>query len=378
MSRLQPARGECVSDTRIAWSIGPFHSSLPGAFRLLLQLNGEDIDSAAVELGFARRGLERVICRQDWQHAVAIAGKVDAESAIFGEWVYCLAVEKGLGVSVPERAQVIRVLLAEISRMSSHLKNLSLIARAAESESAFHFMLREREYLLDLMELATGSRHSPNFLRLGGVHGDVSEGFLESLQAACQRVLDRVSEYNDQLTYSESFVRRVSGRTVIDEDVIRKHGISGVPARAFDPESDLRWKGFPGYDSIRYRAPQLTWTSVVPGDLHHRFVLKLHEIVQTAQFLYELAQHVPGGDYRASCDTTKVPAGTFIAEVEAPRGRLKVSVLSSGGRTPEQVKFITPSESLFAAIPDFLPGESLEDLSLALASADLEVAEVDR
>jgi len=316
--------------------------------------------------------------RSTWVQGIAIMDRLDPEAAIFGEWVLCLAVEKAHRADVPARGRAIRVLLGELSRISAHLHHLAIVARAAGSEPVFHFMLREREAVLDLMELASGSRHAPAFLRFGGVREDVTEGFLERLQDVCQRLQERVSEYNDLLTYNEAFVRRVSGRAVISRDLVRRHGISGAPARIFDRSEDLRWKGLPGYDLVQHQDLPPTAAAGTPGDLHQRFVLKLQEIVQSAHLLQELAQHLPSGPYRSDGDFSRVPAGNYAAQVEAPRGRLVLEIHSGGGAMPTDLHIIAPSEALLAAVPEFLVGAPVEDLELALASLDLQVGEVDR
>jgi NADH-quinone oxidoreductase subunit D len=304
--------------------------------------------------------------------------RLDPEAAIFGEWVFCLAAEKALGIEIPERARAIRILLAELSRISSHLHQLALVARSAGAEPVFHFMLREREAVLDLLELVSGSRHSPGFLRFGGVREDVTEGFLERLQEVCQRLLESISEYNDLLTYNEAFVRRVSGRAIISRDLVLRHGISGVPSRVFDRERDLRWKEKSGYELVQHQNLPANLSSGEPGDLHQRFVLKLQEIIQSGHLLQELSQHLPSGPHRLAGDFSQIPAGRYFAEVEAPRGRLDLELQSNGGTRPEDLIFKTPSQPLFAALPEFLVGAPVEDLELVLASLDLQIGEVDQ
>jgi NADH:ubiquinone oxidoreductase subunit D len=351
---------------------------LPGPLRLSLGLDGEVVRSAAATSGYARRGVVSVLKRSTWRQGIAIMDRLDPEAAIFGEWVFCLAAEKALRAEAPARGQAIRVLLAELSRISAHLHQLATVARAAGSEPVFHFMLREREVVLDQVELASGSRHAPAFLRVGGVREDVTEGFLERLQDVCQRLLERISEYNDLLTYNEAFIRRVSGRAVISRDLVGRHGITGVPARIFDRTEDLRWKGLAGYSLVQHQDLPANLSSGIPGDLHQRFVLKLQEIIQSAHLVQELAQHLPSGPYRSDGDFDRVPAGTHSAEVEAPRGRLKIEIQSGGGASPSDVRFETPSEPLLAALPEFLVGAPVEDLKLVLASLDLQVGEVDQ
>lgn len=370
---------EAVLARRISWRIGPFHSALPGPFVLDLELDGEVIAEARATAGYGARGIESVMRRLGWEQGIPVMDRLDPDSGIFGEWAYCLAIERAMDIEVPARAVATRVLLGELVRVSAHLAQLARVAREAGSEIVFHFMLRERELLLDLIELVTGARHSPAFLRIGGVRADVSEGFLERLQETSQVILGRVAEYNDLLTYNQAFVRRVSGRAVLSEQLIREHGISGIPLRIVDDSSDLRWRGeIGGYDMVPHQPVSAGSPLGIAGDLHHRFVFRLQEVIQSIQICRELCQNLPGGDLRADVDLTRVPAGRHSARVEAPRGLFQVTVESDGSARPKAIEFSTPSDALFSAIPKILQGAPLEDLGLWLASIDLQIGEVDR
>ena len=239
-------------------------------------------------------------------------------------------------------------------------------------------MLRERERVFDLCELVTGSRRSPAFVRVGGVRDDVTEGFLERLAELCHRLQRGVLEYNELLTYNEAFVRRVVGRAVITEAMVRRHGITGIPARVFDRGADLRWKGAPGYDLIRQEEVPQPESRGARGDLHQRFVMRLQEILQSVGILQELSGRLPDGPFRVGGEFSKVPAGTHAAAVEAPRGRLSIEVASDGGPGPADIRMAVPSQALVAALPDYIYGVPFEDLGLAMASLDLHVGEVDQ
>ncbi|MEN9723976.1 MAG: hypothetical protein RJB38_1962 [Pseudomonadota bacterium] len=369
---------DTVFSDPIHWTIGPFHPILPSPFKLSAQLDGEIVSSAVVHSGFSNRGVLEVLRRQTWGKAIAVLGRVDPSSSVFSEWAYCLAVEKALGLELHPRTLGIRVVMAEVTRISAHLYQLSRIAQQAGSEVAFHFMLREREQFLDLMELVSGSRQSPTFLRIGGVRDDVSEGFLERLQEVCHRLLERVTEYNDLLTYNEAFVRRISGKGVISSQLVRRHGITGIPLKAIHTNQDLRWLGqAPGYELVQHQESSRVPPVGVEGDLHHRFVFCLQEMTQSARLLQELAQHLPAGPYRIEGAFDRVPPGNFSAVVEAPRGRLRVEVTSDGGDRPISLSWQSPSVALLQALPEYLRGASIEDLGLWLMSLDLQIGEVE-
>lgn len=351
------------SVARANWRIGPFHAALPGPFQLNLQLDGDVISSAEVFVGFSHRNIVGALKKRSWLQGIILMDRLDPDAAIFTEWAYCSAVEKLSGMLVPPRAQVIRSLLAETTRISAHLKQLALVARAAGAETAFHFLLRERECVLDLLELGTGSRHMPVFFRFGGVREDISEGFLERLDDVCTKINTRMEEYEDLLTSNEIFFQRALGCAVLSKEIVRKHGITGVPARAHESIENFRW------------AEQ---KRVVLGDLYHRFLLKLGEIQNSIEILKERAHQVPSGPFGLDGEVNRIPRGEASAAVDAPRGRLQVSIVSNGSDHPAGVRLEAPSEALIRAVPEVLVGTPVEDLALCLASLDIQIGEVDQ
>lgn len=296
------------------------------------------------------------------------------------EWAYCLAVEAGAGIALPERAAGIRIIAAEITRISAHLIHLARVARSAGSEIALHFLLRERERVLDLLELLTGSRHAPAFLVPGGVREDVTDGFLERVQETSQVLIQRIKEYNDLLTYNQAFVRRTGRCGRITREMVLQHGVTGIPARIHGLQPDLRRTDARlGYS--RYRIQEMDRVDPLheAGDLHHRFVVRLHEIVQSAKLLQELALALPRGGFRPEQPMLMADfEGTAAGEVEGPRGRIRVSVSSSAeGTGPAGTRIEGASRALFGAIPQYLAGAPLEDLSLLMNGLDLCITEVD-
>lgn len=332
-------------------------------------------------MGFTRRSVEAILTRQTWRGAVPFLDRIDPEAAVFYEWCFCLAAEQLASIEMPARGRGIRVILGELSRISSHLLHLAKVSRSAGSEAAFHLLLRDRERILDLLELLSGARHALAFLIPGGVREDVTDGFLERVQETSQQVLQRVKEYNDLLTYNEAFVRRVGGRGVISRALVEKHGITGIPQKVFAPSEDLRVKdeGRPHF-SARLTDIGAVDPVAIEGDAHHRFVYRLHEVVQSAQLLMELSQRLPSGPFRQKSQVLPIlPEGSATAVVESPRGRLSVSLSSDGERPgPTRVEFATPSMALHRAMPEYLEEAPIQDLSLLLHSLDLQVTEVDK
>lgn len=364
-----------------AWEIGPYHGSLPGPMKLRLKLDGEIVIAGEVESGFLHRGLEKAIELHPWQSTLAYADHLDPEGAAFGELALCLAVEEISGIEVPERARSIRLLLSELTRVSAHLGFVAKIARSAGAETLVHYVLRDRERLLDLFELLSGARFSINFLRFGGVAADVTEGLIERVIETCELLRARLKEYNDLFTYNHTFLSRTSGLGVISAELALSCGVTGPNARASGIAADAR-KSHPysGFDRIDFEIPIGRGQTGHLGDAHDRFVLRLREIAQSLEILKDLAHSVPGGDFLSvHVDRNfKVPAGEAYSRVESSRGMLGCHVISDGGRFPARVQYRAPTSLHLLLVPRLVRGIRIEDLPVLLASLDLNLAEADR
>ncbi len=364
------------------WEIGPYHGSLPAPMRLSLELDGEVIVSTRVDTGYLHRGLEKAFEQHPWQASITYADHLDPECAVFGELVVCLAVEEIAAIEVPERAGAIRVLLCELTRISAHLAYLVRIAKAAGSETIIHYVLRDREKILDLFELLTGARFSINFLRFGGVNADVTDGFIERVIEVCELIRVRLKEYNDLFTFNQGFLNRSSGLGVITPEQIQRYGVTGPNARASGVYRECR-KTHPylGYEQLDFEVPLGRGEGGLLGDIHDRFLVRLREIGQSMEILKQVAEKVPSGDYlnpRVDRSHPVIPSGEAYVRVESPRGLLGCHVVSDGGRVPSRIQFRPPSLAPLAALSEWVPGHRLEDLPVILASLDLGIAEADR
>lgn len=363
------------------WEIGPYHSALPGPMRLRLQLDGEIVVSCQVETGYLHRGLEKACELHSWPSLVVYADHLDPEVAVFGELVTCMAVEEIAGIEAPPRAQSIRLLLAELARISGHLAFVVRMAKAVGSETVIHYVLRDREKILDLFELVTGARFSLNFLRFGGVRADVTDGFIERVLEVCELIRVRMKEYNDIFTFNYSFLQRSSGVAPILQETVKVCGMTGPNARASGVPFDVR-KDAPylGYDRLDFIAPLGRGEGGVLGDVHDRFILRLREINESMEILKQLVDRIPGGQFLHApvLKDYPVPAGEAYARIESSRGLLGCHVISDGKSGPSRVQYRVPTLASLMAIPYIAPGIRVEDLPVVLASLDLGIAEADR
>ncbi len=362
--------------------VGPIHPDLPGPIALTLLLDGESVVEATVERGFAHRGLEKVTESRLWHVTPAYAARLEPEASAFSELVFCLAVEELAYLTAPPRAQSIRMILCELSRIASNLLSVSHMARLVGSGTFFHYVQRDREKILDLIELLTGARFNLNFLKFGGVKADISEGFVERVLETCEALRYRLKEYNDLFSYNTSFLLRTRGVGQISAAAVQEFGLTGPNAWASGVFADSRIESpYCGYDLVEHQGVTPVVTDPAKqGDCHARYIVRLQEILASLEILQTVCHHLPVGEFaRGKIDKDFAPAsGEAYARVESPRGLLGCHVISTGGRSPARTQFRVPSMSVYHALPHVLKGISMEDFPVFLASLDLSVAELDR
>ena len=363
------------------WVIGPYHSALPGPLRAHLDLDGEIIAAARIERGFLHRGLEKTLELHSWQASMAYADRLDPEGAAFGELALCLAAEEIAEIPIPLRAQSIRVILCELTRISCHLAYIARIASAVGADTMVHYVLRDRERILDLFELLAGARFSLNFMRFGGVVSDVTEGFIERVQETCELLRLRLKEYNDLFSFNQAFLKRTVGIGTVRPELVRLHGLTGPNARAAGVDFDIRKQHpYSGYQSVDFQVPTGRGEAGTPGDSHDRFIVRLREVAQSLEILKHVAETLPPGDFFSGRVGIgfKIPKGEAYVRVESSRGLLGCHLVSDGSEKPWRVQFRAPSVATIEVIPHLIRGSRVEDLPVILASMDIGVAEADR
>lgn len=363
----------------LVW-IGPYDSRLNGAYRLGFEVDGGRMYGVEVRTGFCTRGLEGAIEQRDWSMTVALAGRVDPDASFFGEWAASLVIESLMKIEIPARARALRLVAAELGRISSHLRSLALTAREAGSLPVYHYCLRNRERFLDLLENWTGARFNLHFCRPGGIARDLTDGVLEKTVQECEGIVGRVREINDLMTYSSVFMERSRRLASLDRLECQQAGVTGPMARACDVLLDSRADPLEnlGYKDLEFAPVQGRGQG--RGDVHDRFVLRVREILQSAEMVRSILAEVPRGAFWDDRAHGKflVPSGEALEVVESPRGLLACYCASEGKSTPARMQFRTPSTAGFSVLPRLLEGVSLQDLSLVLHSLDLSAVEADR
>jgi NADH-quinone oxidoreductase subunit D len=366
--------------TSIPWIIGPYHAWLPGPMRFFLTLKGDLVTSCKVETGYLHRDIENCLQRKPWIALQSCVDHLDPENAFFSELAISLAIESLAEISVSQRAQAIRVVLCELSRIATHLLYIAKIGQTVGLNTLQNYVLRDRESILELFELITGSRFSFNFFQIGGVKADLTDGFMERILEFCELMSSRIKEYNDLLTYHVIFLSRSVQIGVITPKTVHTFGITGPNARASGVDLDLRkvapYSGYEQYDFLPI--PE----EFQKSDVHSRFILRLHEINESMHILKQIIQRFPIGGYQNEAielePSMTLPAGEAYARVQSSRGLLSCHLISTGKTTPTRIAFRTPSYLHLCAIPKIVHHLSVDDFWITIKSLDLSLGEADR
>lgn len=361
------------------FEVGPFDPVLPGPMKIRMNLKGDVIDSAEVNLGFLFKGLEKEAEKRKWKTVTPIISRLDPEESVYSELLFSLCVEQIAEFNVSDRATYVRLILCELNRISSHLKFLAIISRFSGCATSSYYFLREREFMLDLFELISGARFCYNYIVPGGLRYDVTEGFLERLSEGLEKVATKLPEYHNVLLNNIIFKKRLSQIGRISKEQAIYFGISGVNARASGVFTDERY-GFYKNEYEKAGFESLVRNESEGADAYSRTYLRLKEIEQSVKLINQFVKFVGQGDFRDAKSTNIeiIPAGESFIKIESSRGTLSCHLVSNGNKKAQRVKIQTPSNPVMNYLPIYLKENEVEDLPLLLSSLDLSINEVDK
>ncbi len=373
MESVPPVREAHYEEMLI--NMGPQHPSTHGVLRVLLRLRGEVIEDAQFVIGYLHRNHERISEQKGWIRALPLTDRVDYLSPITCEWAMALAAEKLAGVEVPERAEWLRVLSAELYRIASHLVFIGTFGNDIGATTLFLYGFRERERIMDIFERLTGQRMTCHYIRVGGVGWDLPAGLDREILETLRVIEERLPEYNDLFTNNRIFRARSEGVGVLTAEQAKAFGVSGPNLRASGIDFDLRRDVPYGvYPKLSFEVPTRP-----NGDTFDRYALRVLEIPQSARLVRQALEGLPAGEIRAKLKARfQTPAGVAYGAVEGARGEIGYFAVGDGTEAPYRLKIRSPSFSSLASIEKTFIGWKVADAIAILGGIDIVLGDVDR
>lgn len=395
---LNPA--DTALETEMTLSMGPQHPSTHGVLRLDLRLDGELVVKATPDIGYLHTGMEKLFEYKKYQQGIVITDRMDYLNPLGNNLAYVMAAEKLLGLEIPERAQVIRVLMCELQRIASHMVWLGTSCLDIGAMTPFWFTFKEREKILNIIESASGGRMTPSYFRIGGLMMDLPAGFDNRVRQFLEKFPDALETFDTLITGNKIWQSRTKGIGVISKEDAIDWGLTGPSLRGSGVELDIRRANpYSGYETYDFDIP-----TEPDGDVWSRFKVRMRELRESHKIVRQALERLKPGPIKADApkvvlpdrdDMRKhmdalihhflivaegfnVPPGEVYQAIEASKGELGVYMKSNGGPKPERVHFRGPSFVNLSALPVMAEGEMIADVVAIIGSLDIVLGEIDR
>ena len=363
------------SEGELVINVGPQHPATHGVLHLVITLNGETIKKIEPHLGYIHRSIEKMCESLTYRQFIYVTSRMDYLSAHINNHACAMTVEKGLQIEVPQRAQFIRVIMDELTRIASHELWWGAMAMDLGAFTPFFYAFRERETINEIMEETCGARLTMNYMVPGGVMADIHPDFVRKVKAFIQLFKKHIDEYDELVTGNVIFQNRMKGVGYLSKEDAISFGCSGPVARASGVHCDIR-KLYP-YEV--YSQVQFDEVLQTEGDSFARYLVRIAEMKQSIRIIEQLLDGIPEGDFQAKTKAVlKLPKGEFYSRVETARGELGVYIVSEGGTTPYRIKFRSPGFSNLSALNHMARGGKIGDLMATMGTLDLVIPDIDR
>ncbi|HMQ02304.1 MAG TPA: NADH dehydrogenase (quinone) subunit D [Pyrinomonadaceae bacterium] len=387
-------------ESEMTLSMGPQHPSTHGVLRLDLRLDGEMVVKAIPDIGYLHTGMEKLFEYKKYQQGIVITDRMDYLNPLGNNLAYVMAAEKLLGLEIPERAQIIRVLMCELQRIASHMVWFGTSCLDMGAMTPFWFTFKEREKILNIIESASGGRMTPSYFRIGGLMMDLPAGFENRVRQFLDGFPDALKTFDTLITGNTIWHSRTQGIGVISKEDAIDWGLTGPCLRGSGVELDLRKHNpYTGYETYDFDIP-----TEKDGDVWSRFLVRMAELRESHKIVRQALERLKPGPIKADApkvvlpdrdDMRKhmdslihhflivaegfnVPPGEVYMPIEASKGELGVYMKSNGGPKPERVHFRGPSFVNLSALPVMSEGEMIADVVAIIGSLDIVLGEIDR
>jgi NADH-quinone oxidoreductase subunit D len=357
-------------------NIGPVHPSTHGVFRFRATLDGEVVVDIEPVFGYLHRGIEKLAEERTYTGVIPLTDRLDYLASMSNNLAYVLAVEKLAGIKVPERAEYIRVILAELQRLASHSVAVGAFFNDCGAYfTPFLYMFREREKIVDLFEMLSGQRLLYNYMRIGGFTQDIPDEFLPALRKLMNALPGFIDEYDRFLKENEILLARSKGVGILPQELAINIGASGPVLRASGVEWDWRKKDpYSIYERFEFDIPTGTIS-----DCYDRYRVRVEEMRQSLRIIRQAMEQIPEGPARSDVPhLVRPPAGEAYARIEAPKGELGFYLVSDTSIAPYRCHIRAPSLINLTALREMVKGWKVQDLIIIFGSIDITMGEVDR
>ena len=356
-------------------NMGPQHPATHGVLRLLLTLDGEIIKKVDPDLGYIHRSIEKMTEHDTYRQIVHLTDRMDYLSAHINNEAVCLAVEKGLEIEVSDRVKVVRTIMAELTRLSSHMLWWGVTGMDTGALTTFMYAFRDREMINDIFEETCGARLTMNYFVPGGMMWDIHPNFQKRVKEFLAHFKTKLPEYDLLLSDNVIFRKRTEGIGILSKEDAISYGVTGPGARASGVHCDIRKKQpYSAYDRVEFK--EIIGTV---GDTFDRYRMRILEMWESMHIIEQLIDNIPEGEILEKTKAViKLPKGEFYQRVETARGELGVNIISDGKKSPYRMHFRSPGFANLSVINHIARGWKVGDLVAIMATFDFVIPDIDR